>query len=199
MVALPLGDWNLFVIVGVVPEDGAMVVKLLLLWLDSSEVNFVDWAVRSVSALYQSSVGLGAEICVYLLSFVATGNRLRLPATLLVPGLLLCLATVGSPSVWCRQGRRDGFSSSSFRVVRMAVFFQRNRGATGGPWCWLLQLSPRSWSPSAWWKVDLAGLPPVEAAGVGADDENFSRGCVCHFSLYRGVSCKIAGLYCVPV
>ena len=28
-------------------EDGAMVVKLLLLWLDSSKVNFVDWAMRS--------------------------------------------------------------------------------------------------------------------------------------------------------
>ena len=56
-------------------------------------INFPFFLKKKVSALYQSSIGLGAEICVYLLSFVATGNQLRLPAMLLVPGLLLCFAS----------------------------------------------------------------------------------------------------------
>ncbi|KAG2630421.1 hypothetical protein PVAP13_3KG488001 [Panicum virgatum] len=140
----------------------------------------------------------GAGVGYVFLSFVAKGNRL-VPATHLLPGLLLRLATVGSFSVWRRLGRQDRFSSSSFGAVRMAVFFQRNRGAGGGLRCWLLQLLPKSWSPPARWKVELAGLPLEEVAGVEADEGNIHWGCVCVFYLYRGVSCKITGMYCFPM
>ena len=60
--------------------------------------------------------------------------------------------------------------------------------------CSLLQLLPSSWGPAAWRKEDLAGL---RSEGVAEDDDGDITGCVRQYSLYRGVSCKKAGIYCM--
>ena len=108
-------------------------------------------------------------------------------------------------------GRRGGFLSSSVRAAGRAACVQRIQswgpqawrkedflfssvryGTGDDPRYWQLLLS--SWGPQQRRKEDLAGLPSVEVAG---DDDGDIAGCVREYSLYRGVSCKKAGMYCM--
>ncbi|CAO2034644.1 unnamed protein product [Urochloa humidicola] len=90
-----------------------------------------------------------------------------------------------------------GRISSSFFVdgavdVRSAISVRRASAVMALATC------PISWGPMTERKVDAAALRrPASSVGHGDDDGSFA-GCVRDFLMYRGVSCTLAGMYCVP-
>jgi len=177
---------------------------------------------RLLFLLLLAAVGGGAERNSWLrfgrsvtFSFAAKGERIgSSPALQVCAGLLAWPATAAASSDRWLVGRRGGLSSSSVRARagdsstcwqllpsywgpqawRKQVFLSSSvrYGAGDDPRFWQLLLS--SWVPQQWQKEDLAGLPSAEVAG---DDHGDIAGCVRQYSLYRGVSCKKAGMYCM--
>jgi len=194
---------------------GMCVVKLLLLlW------NKFSWPVlHFTGAYFGAGGGCGMDLLRFgrsvTFSFAAKGERIRSsPASQVCAGLLAWPTTAAASSDRWLVGRRGGLSSSSVRaragdaptcwqllpsswgpqVWRKQDFLSSSvrYGAGDDPRFWQLLLS--SWGPQQRRKEDLAGLPSAEVAG---DDDGDIAGCVRQYSLYRGVSCKKAGMYCM--